>query len=117
MVDGIGGADLLAMLFQIFKVAQQNGVTVVAAEGNMSEDLSHPSQDVTSPDDTTPVVRPVTNACVVIPVEIPGVSNTYFLKAAVNAVRKHRGIPELDAMEFMAYVREKAKMPGKETLR
>jgi subtilisin family serine protease len=53
--------------------AQQNGVTVVAAEGNQSEDLSHPSQDKTSPDDTTPVTRPVTNACVVIPVEIPGV--------------------------------------------
>ena len=34
------------------------------------------------------------------PVEIPGVSNSYFLKAALNAVRKHRGEPELDAMEF-----------------
>jgi len=44
------------------------------------------------------------------PVEIPGVNNAYFLKAAVNAVRKHRGQPELDAMEFMAYVREKAKI-------
>ena len=44
------------------------------------------------------------------PVEIPGVNNMYFLKAAVNAVRKHRGIAELDAMEFMAYVREKAKI-------
>jgi Fe-S cluster assembly ATP-binding protein len=44
------------------------------------------------------------------PVEIPGVNNAYFLKAAVNAVRKHRGIAELDAMEFMAYVREKAKI-------
>src|SRR3954469_6893305 len=37
------------------------------------------------------------------PVEIPGVNNAYFLKAAVNAVRKHRGVPELDAMEFMQY--------------
>src|SRR5260221_203465 len=44
------------------------------------------------------------------PVEIPGVNNAYFLKAAVNAVRKHQGMPELDAMEFMAYVREKAKI-------
>jgi Fe-S cluster assembly ATP-binding protein len=44
------------------------------------------------------------------PVEIPGVNNAYFLKAAVNAVRKHRGTPELDAMEFMAYVKEKAKI-------
>ena len=37
------------------KFAQQNGVTVVAAEGNQSEDISHPTQDATSPDDTTPV--------------------------------------------------------------
>src|SRR5579862_3507890 len=34
------------------------------------------------------------------PVEIPGVSNTYFLRAAVNAVRKHRGLEEYDAMDF-----------------
>jgi len=44
------------------------------------------------------------------PVEIPGVSNTYFLKAALNALRKHRGLPELDAMDFLALVREKAKL-------
>jgi Fe-S cluster assembly ATP-binding protein len=44
------------------------------------------------------------------PVEIPGVSNLYFLKAAVNAVRKHRGQPELDAMEFMKLSRDKAKL-------
>jgi Fe-S cluster assembly ATP-binding protein len=43
------------------------------------------------------------------PVEIPGINNTYFLKAAANAVRKYRGEPELDAVEFMALVREKAK--------
>jgi Fe-S cluster assembly ATP-binding protein len=41
------------------------------------------------------------------PVEIPGVSNTYFLKAALNALRKHRGLEELDAMDFLALVREK----------
>jgi Fe-S cluster assembly ATP-binding protein len=44
------------------------------------------------------------------PVEIPGVSNTYFLKAAVNAVRKYRGEEELDAMDFLALVRQKAKL-------
>ena len=55
------------------KFAQQQGVTVVAAEGNSSEDISHPTRDQTSPDDTTPVDRTVTNACVVIPVELPGV--------------------------------------------
>ena len=38
------------------------------------------------------------------PVEIPGVNNAYFLKAALNAMRKHRGQPELDAMEFMKLV-------------
>ena len=53
--------------------AQQNGVTVVAAMGNESEDLAHPTIDATSPDNTTPVRREVTNACVVIPVEIPRV--------------------------------------------
>jgi Fe-S cluster assembly ATP-binding protein len=44
------------------------------------------------------------------PVEIPGVSNTYFLKAAVNAIRKQRGLPEYDAMDFLALVREKMKL-------
>jgi len=44
------------------------------------------------------------------PVEIPGVSNMYFLKASVNAIRKHRGLPELDAMDFLALVREKMKL-------
>jgi len=41
------------------------------------------------------------------PVEIPGVSNVYLLKAGLNAIRKHRGLPELDAMEFLALVKEK----------
>jgi Fe-S cluster assembly ATP-binding protein len=44
------------------------------------------------------------------PVEIPGVSNLYFLKAGVNAVRKHRGLPELDAMDFLKVAREKMKL-------
>ncbi|MFN8139989.1 MAG: Fe-S cluster assembly ATPase SufC [Fimbriimonadales bacterium] len=42
------------------------------------------------------------------PVEIPGVSNLYFLRAALNAARKHRGEPELDAFEFTAYAKKKA---------
>ncbi len=46
------------------------------------------------------------------PVEIPGVSNTYFLKAAVNAVRKHRGLPEYDAFEFLKLVKQKVKVVG-----
>jgi Fe-S cluster assembly ATP-binding protein len=39
------------------------------------------------------------------PVEIPGVSNVYFLKAATNAIRKHKGLPELDAIDFLNLVR------------
>jgi len=44
------------------------------------------------------------------PVEIPGVNNAYLLKAALNAVRKQRGLPELDAFEFLALVREKMQL-------
>jgi len=44
------------------------------------------------------------------PVEIPGVSNTYFLKAALNACRKHRGEEEMDAVDFLKLVREKMKL-------
>ena len=55
------------------RYAEQNGVTVVAAEGNDADDTAHPTFDRTSPDDTTPEVRVITNACVIIPVEVPGV--------------------------------------------
>jgi len=44
------------------------------------------------------------------PVEIPGVNNVYLLKAGLNAVRKHRGEPEVDAFEFLTLVREKMKL-------
>ena len=44
------------------------------------------------------------------PVEIPGVNNTYFLRAALNAQRKYRGQPELDSMEFLRLVREKLEI-------
>jgi Fe-S cluster assembly ATP-binding protein len=44
------------------------------------------------------------------PVEIPGVANSYFLRTAVNAVRTHRGEPELDAMDFLTMLREKMKL-------
>jgi len=43
------------------------------------------------------------------PVEIPGVNNVYLLKAAINAARKERGLPEVDAFEFLGLVREKMK--------
>ena len=44
------------------------------------------------------------------PVEIPGVNSTYFLKSAYNELRKHHGLPELDAMEFLTLVKEKMKL-------
>ena len=44
------------------------------------------------------------------PIEIPGVTNSYFLRMAVNAVRKHRGLPDLDAMDFLQLLDEKAKI-------
>src|ERR1700675_1614082 len=44
------------------------------------------------------------------PVEIPGVNSTYFLKAAYNEIRKHKGLPEVDAMEFLSLVKEKVKL-------
>src|SRR2546427_2093600 len=53
--------------------AMQQGVTVVAAEGNESEDTAHPTMDLTSPDNTTPIARVIHNDCVIIPVEVPGV--------------------------------------------
>ncbi len=46
------------------------------------------------------------------PVEIPGVANIYFLKAAVNALRKHRGEAELDAVDFLALVKDKLQVAG-----
>jgi Fe-S cluster assembly ATP-binding protein len=49
------------------------------------------------------------------PVEIPGVSNQYFLKAALNTVRKHRGLPELDAMDFLDLIRGKVELMKMET--
>jgi Fe-S cluster assembly ATP-binding protein len=44
------------------------------------------------------------------PVEIPGISNTYFLKSALNEIRKHNGLEELDAIDFLSLVKEKAKI-------
>ncbi len=55
------------------RYAQQSGTTIVAAEGNQRDDLAHPTQDITSPNDSTPVTRDISNACAVVPVEVPGV--------------------------------------------
>jgi subtilisin family serine protease len=55
------------------RFAQNHGVAIIAAEGNFSDDLANPTLDRQSPDDTTPVTRPVTHDCLVIPVDMPGV--------------------------------------------
>lgn len=55
------------------RYAQSKGTVVVASEGNDATDLSHPTLDTVSPDDSTPVTREITNACSVVPVELPGV--------------------------------------------
>jgi lantibiotic leader peptide-processing serine protease len=55
------------------RFAMQNGTVVVAAAGNQADDLAHPTQDATSPDDTNPVLRQISNACAVVPVEVSGV--------------------------------------------
>ena len=55
------------------KYAQQQGDVVVSAEGNQADDLAHPTQDATSPDDTNPVLREIHNQCAVVPVEVSGV--------------------------------------------
>lgn len=53
--------------------AISQGVVVISAEGNQSDDLAHPTQDATSPDDTNPVLREIHNQCAVVPVEVAGV--------------------------------------------
>ena len=55
------------------RYAISQGVVVVAAEGNQADDLAHPTQDATSPDDTNPVLRQIHNDCAVVPVEVSGV--------------------------------------------
>jgi len=55
------------------RYAIQQGVTVVAAMGNFADDLAHPTQDVISPDTGPGTTREITNACAVVPAEVPGV--------------------------------------------
>ncbi len=55
------------------RFAQQSGTVVVSALGNQSDDLAHTTGDATSPDNTTPVQREISNACAIVPAEVPGV--------------------------------------------
>jgi len=64
----IWNAERRAISYAISK-----GVTVVAAEGNQADDLAHPTQDATSPDDSSPVLRAIHNDCAVVPTEVAGV--------------------------------------------
>jgi len=61
-------AERRAISFAISK-----GVAVISAAGNQADDLAHPTQDATSPDDTNPVLRQISNDCAVVPVEVAGV--------------------------------------------
>src|SRR5882762_1493757 len=65
-------AAILEAETRAINFATDHGVFNVAAEGNFSDDLAHPTQDRQSPDDTTPVTRPVNNDCKIVPVEIQG---------------------------------------------
>jgi subtilisin family serine protease len=65
---GIWTAERRAISYAI-----QQGDVVVAAEGNQQDDLAHPTQDATSPDDASPVLRQIHNDCATVPVEVPGV--------------------------------------------
>jgi lantibiotic leader peptide-processing serine protease len=66
-------AAILTAESRAIRFAQRHGVGVVAATGNFSDDLAHPTQDRQSPDDTQPVTRPVDRSCLIVPTEIPGV--------------------------------------------
>src|SRR5439155_1076798 len=65
--------DVTEMERGAIRFAMQHGTVVVAAEGNEADDLAHPTQDATSPDDTNPVLRTIHNDCAVVPTEVAGV--------------------------------------------
>jgi subtilisin family serine protease len=66
-------AAILTAEKRAIRYATNHGVLNIAAAGNFSDDLAHPTQDRQSPDNTTPVARPVDSSCKIVPVEIPGV--------------------------------------------
>lgn len=66
-------AAILKAESRAIRFSERHGVLNVAAEGNFSDDLAHPTQDRQSPDNTTPVQRPVNKSCEIVPVEVPGV--------------------------------------------
>ena len=116
--DILKGLNLRVDAGQVHAIMGPNG----SGKSTLARALAgHPSYEVTGGAVTYDgkdllAMQPEERACEGVfmafqyPVEIPGVKNTYFLKAALNAARKYRGQPELDALEFMQFIREKAKL-------
>jgi Fe-S cluster assembly ATP-binding protein len=112
------GLDLAVDAGQVHAIMGPNG----SGKSTLARALAgHPAYEVTAGSVTYAgadllAMSPEERACAGLfmafqyPVEIPGINNTYFLKAAYNAIRKARGEPELDAVEFMQVARAKAKL-------
>jgi len=120
-VDGteiLKGIDLIVKPGEVHAVMGPNGsgkstlASVLAGreEYEITEgEMVYSGQDLTELDAETRAREGIFLAFQ-YPVEIPGVSNTYFLRSALNAIRNHRGESPLDAMDFLTLVKEKAKL-------
>jgi len=112
------GLSLSVGMGQVHAIMGPNG----SGKSTLARALSgHPGYEVTSGDvrydgQDLLAMAPEERACAGVfmafqyPVEIPGVNNSYFLKAALNAKRKSKGQPELDAVEFMQLIKQRAKL-------